>query len=162
MNKKKDIQKFYTQEEFEERQRNWKPHLGLNFLWTWWDVKDFFAELSYYLRKLLRIIESKLKRNGYPDIVYLGCDSWSLDYRIAELIIYGTKTLRERAIGNPANLSSMEEWHEILLAIQQGFEESIKLKDSEYEFGSDKEKVAQEKFEKGFDLFREYFYDLWD
>ena len=133
-----------------------------HLLWTWWDVKEFFAELSYYLRKLLRIIESKLKRNSFPEVVYLGCDSWSLDYRIAELIIYGTKTLREQAIGNPANLSGMEEWHKILLSIQEGFEEYINIKEVKYDFGSEEEKAAQEKFEKGFDLFREYFYDLWD
>ena len=31
-----------------------------------------------------------------------------------------------------------------------------------YDFGSEEEKMAREKVEKGFDLFREYFPDLWD
>ena len=134
-----------------------------HLMWTWWDVKDFFGELSYYLRKLLRIIESKLlNRDGSSKTAFINCDSWSLDWTIAELIIFGTKSLRERCIGHPSNLNGMEEWHKILLSIQEGFEEYINIKEMKYDFGSEEEKVAREKVEKGFDLFREYFPDLWD
>lgn len=161
LNKDDKVKRYYTIDELKDDVENWKAPFYYHFLWTWWDVREFFAELSYYLRKLLRIIESKLKRNGFPEVVYLDCDSWSLDYRIADLIIFGVKRIRERGIGYPYDLS-MGEWRRILLDIERGFEEWIKLHELKYKFGSDEEKQAQEKVEKAFDLLKEYFHDLWD
>jgi len=166
MSKKKDIEKWYTQEEFEERQRNWKPSLHHHLMWTWWDVTEFLGELSYYLRKLLRWVERHFlnRRSGGSKLVFIDCDTWSLDDTVAELVVFGIKSLRERDIGYPAIFDDEgKEWKEILLVIQEGFEEYINIHDcAKYEFQSDEEKQAQEKVEKGLDLFRKYFYNLWD
>lgn len=162
MSEKEDTQKRYTWEEVKEHLENWRPPFYYHLMWTWWDVMAFFAELSYYLRKFLRIVENKLLKQNISQMAFIHSDSWNLNSSVAELIIYGVKNIRDRGIGYPCVFSGIEEWHEILLTIQQGFEEYLNIHNVKYEWNSEDEKVAQEKVEKGLELFKKYFLDLWD
>lgn len=102
-------------------------------------------------------------KKGYSYI-----DTWSFDAYLCGVITGGLKELKNRHIGYPASLSK-EEWDEILGKIIDGFIAGKALIDMDYmedscrrEDWEPKEEAFKEKFEEGMNLFREYFFHLWD
>lgn len=98
--------------------------------------------------------------------------TWSLDWQLAEILPKVIRELKENKNGYPANETS-ESWEIILEDMALGFDASFKLLDLEY-MVDDKEKEGhyvedkemrenlEKQFEKGMDLFKKYFFDLWD
>ena len=93
---------------------------------------------------------------GYDDT-----DLWNLDVSISKRIVRMLKDFKKVTQGFPAKLDSFEEWMEILDKMiycfdfyGNCFDELYKLSKEEYD---KKLKLADE----GFDLFKEYYLDLW-
>ena len=81
-----------------------------------------------------------------------------LDATIARFLIPRLEAFKETADCNPANLSSLEEWHDIIQKIIDAFKETIAGQDtwSRANFQYDANKVKE-----GLMLFAKYFEDLW-
>tara|TARA_Y100000034_G_C6896755_1_gene413585 strand:+ start:1642 stop:1971 length:330 start_codon:yes stop_codon:yes gene_type:complete len=80
---------------------------------------------------------------------------WSLDHTIADFIYPRLVGFRERTCTYPGTLSGMDEWKEILDKMIKSFKY---IKD-EQEYYT---KVPSEELHEGLDLFRKYFFNLWD
>jgi hypothetical protein len=87
-------------------------------------------------------------RNGFPD-----SDIWNLDWSIAKYTLPRLKRLKEIQCGFPGDLGSMEEWDEIIDKIILAFD---KIANSEPPTEDCKE------IKEGLDLFRKYYFSLWD
>lgn len=93
---------------------------------------------------------SQKKENGFDDR-----ELWGLDYTIAAFIYPRLMRFREMKISYPPN-HTPDEWSEILLKMAEAFKlivisDSKRLSDDEYKL-----------IDSGLDLFREYYFDLWD
>jgi len=118
-------------------------------------------------------------RRGYAD-----CDGWNFDEYFSRLIIHSLKHLKKNKIGCPSELYDASnknnecwKWGEILEEIIQGFEASLEIidgcfsrikkdQDGNYrlsikEFEPKREQLSK-KFDRGMNLFHEYFFGLWD
>ena len=92
-------------------------------------------------------------------------DLWGLDFTFIKFIYPRLKLFRETSIGMPGNIyfdcgedddKAREKWNSILDEMLEGFKlaissESYPLMDEDHE-----------KLERSMDLFREYFFALWD
>jgi len=91
-------------------------------------------------------------------------ETWSLFSTIVKFILPRLKCYREHTGGYPACLKSVKEWEDILDQMIEAFE--LIYKDSqgiECEPDTEKQdKINENKIEKGLDLFRGYFFALWN
>lgn len=87
-------------------------------------------------------------KNGFPD-----SDVWNLDHSIAKYTLPRLKRLKEIQLGRPGDLS-MDEWNSIIDKMIASFSRIVD--GYAYEYEDDKE-VAE-----GLDLFRKYYFYLWD
>lgn len=109
-------------------------------------------------------------KNGYS---YM--DAWSVDYYLCDVIIGLVKLLKTNLHGAPSNLFDNEaenptwKWEEILDKIIEGFKAAHALLEMDYMDGchsreewEPKQKALEAKYNEGMDLFKEYFFNLWD
>lgn len=121
-----------------------------------------------------RTLKSKIQRfiRGYSDE-----DVWAMDYWFLEIVPKMLRQLRDNSMGRPTKFKTSGEWHNELNKIIYYFEQAnpdTMIEENEY--ASD-EKFAAQKFlereyelnkkrdemkNKGLDLFKEYFWELWD
>jgi len=111
---------------------------------------------------------------GYSDE-----DLWGFQDYLSVMIPSALRRLKEMNSSCPSDLydekkvnDEFHKWNEILEEIAQGFEATKnpdcmywdKAKEGYMEMKYDKKKSAQQakKFERGMDLFKEYYYNLWD
>lgn len=80
---------------------------------------------------------------------------WSLDFTIISFVLPRLKRFKEIIISYPGDITP-EEWKEILQKIINAFE--YLEKEENYPIEDDKIKQVEE----AMDLFREYFFSLWD
>lgn len=106
------------------------------FLWLCW------RELQYAWQRIFR---------GWDDRVI-----WSIDWYLAEVMPVWIRRLKETKIGYPMGMEE-DEWDKILDGIIEGFEAAYRIMDLTDEKGKD-----LDKFHSGMDLFKEYFFNLWD
>jgi len=127
-----------------------------------------FKKIKYFIQR---------GKRGYSDR-----DLWDFRDYLCEIIPKGVRRYK-KGMGCPANLWDKEaknnechKWGETVEEIAQGFEavkEMVDFRGCNYEkrlengayiFEYDKEraKLLTQKFEKGMDLFKKYFMDLWD
>jgi len=89
------------------------------------------------------------KRYGFDER-----ETWNLEFTFVAWIYPRLKMFRERNFGCPGSVT-LDEWHEILDEMIDGFESYLK----------DKKGIASEemikKTEKSLELFKEWFWDLW-
>lgn len=171
----------------------WEPTCSLEALFRhlenrkWYEklydrIYGIIYRLPQNTRHLLRSIKSYFirgKRGWAP------MDTWSLDAYLAEVIRDSVTHLRNTACGHPSDLSSMDEWHEILDKIAWSFDFAVKVIDcdihyfekdgfeSEERYEEVKESVSRAcrghvateeeiaKYKEGFELFQKYFMALW-
>lgn len=84
-------------------------------------------------------------------------DSWSFDYYMADVIAGGVRSIRERGISHPGELTP-ERWDEILLEIEQGMAAARRI-----QLGEDTDwnkDLAQ--FRKAMDHLKEWWFGIWD
>ena len=84
-------------------------------------------------------------------------ETWSLDQTLATYIVPRMKRFRDVTISFPADHDSLEHWVETLDQIIEGFE---LIADDPTTFDRTPEQNA--KIEQSLDLFRQYFFHLWD
>lgn len=117
-------------------------------------------------------------------------DWWSLDSYLADIIVKGVTKLRTQSHGFPYSIEkgteeeNINNWHNILDNILYTFKTCKSIIEGDVYYLSSKEYTEErfdiytrmvqetsgrllnreetEKFEKGFDLFKEYFFNLWD
>lgn len=87
-------------------------------------------------------------RNGFPD-----SQVWNLDHSIAKYTLPRLKRLKEIQHGMPGDLS-MKEWNSIIDKMITAFDKIVK--GYAYRYEDDKEVT------EGLDLFRKYYFYLWD
>ena len=87
-------------------------------------------------------------KNGFPD-----SDIWNLDWSIAKYTLPRLKRLKEVQHGFPGDLETIDEWYEILDKIIITFDRILK---------EDVNIEHEKEITEGLDLFRKYFFSLWD
>lgn len=111
---------------------------------------------------------------GYDDRA-----NWDMAFHIANLSIKLLNNLKEDKSGLPIDMYSgfefdyehgytkeqdkiaKERWDKILIDMIIGFESSIKIMDDKYTDDKEFNKL-EKKFNNGFNLFKKYFFNLWD
>lgn len=113
---------------------------------TW--IKHKINDLKYVINKW------RIKRKHTKPIPQ---ELWNLDFTFAEIISNYIAHFIKSKHGYPAKLSSNEEWDEILLKIQKGFE-NYATSDLNIDEGT----KEYEEFQEAFKLLNKYFMCLWD
>lgn len=84
---------------------------------------------------------------------------WNLDCTFIKWIIPRLKVFKEKTIGYPPDINSLEEWKEIIQKMIDAFEiYSMDL--PEYAYSSSHEEDSK-LMKEGFELFSKYFRNLW-
>ena len=111
-----------------------------------WAIRRFILEIPYRIRSIV----FRLK-HGFPRE-----DTWSLDDAVARFLAPRLRYLAENHIGYFDENINDEIWTAILFKMADGFERMTAP-----DWGSfDKDLLADA--EECLDLFREYFFNLWD
>jgi len=94
---------------------------------------------------------------GYSD-----SDVWDIDCYISHWMPSALRRLRHSGNSYPADLSGRDEWDKILDEMILGFEATRKVQ--ELEFGSTEEErsLVLAQANRGLELFRRHYFDLWD
>lgn len=94
-------------------------------------------------------------------------ETWSLDHTIARFIAPRLRVLQKQAHGHPPNLTQ-EGWENILGEIAEGFEAVLAIEEliwEKYDFDIKKyrqaEKELYRKANKGLELFKKWYFNLW-
>lgn len=86
-------------------------------------------------------------------------DSWSIDYAFAEWIVPRLDLLIKRDYGHPMSFREHpEKWMEVLNQMRDGFE--IYVKSDKKISVITEDEMAQ--VDQSLELFKKYFYNLWD
>jgi hypothetical protein len=183
MSNKNDNYEELTVNTFNEWQKEWeKEHPILNWIDNKFNNKSIFGyRASYTLTHPWIIIEAGWRQIRWAwQRVFYGHDEtvvWSLDWYLSKKMPIWMRELKERTVGVPTCIVKEDEqnengikdeywkaienrYDEILEEIAVGFESHLKANDVEYQ--SEEYKSLRNKFEKGFDLFREYYETFWD
>ena len=126
----------------------------------------------WHLRKRIKWAWQRLNR-GWDDTV-----AWNLSSYLARMLPMALADIAENANGYPANIDkkvtysttkSLREWEQVLKKMGRGFKaaESIMVADDKLflkDGGLDVQAYnkAMGEFNAGMDLFKEYFFSLWD
>ena len=141
----------------------WKPLYAI--MHPWLIIEKWNLEIKWASQRVFR---------GYDDRVI-----WSIDWYIANNLPKWLLKLKKNKIGVPTSMFEeeyysksyddlddvhMQQAHDkfdaILDQIIKGFQDYEKMNQVRYD--SPKYKELKESFDNGFDLFREYFSNLWD
>jgi len=133
----------------------WKivAEAGRRIKWAWqrvfrgWDDRVIWS-IDYYLAEMIPfwILELKKNKRGVPTIMFSKDDYTGENYEVSDEVI-------EKRSG---------EYNEILDNIIAGFVCYKKMHDMEYKHKSAEWIACDEIFDRGLDLFKEYFGTLWD
>ena len=128
-----------------------------------------FEEIKYFIQR---------GRRGYSDR-----DLWSFTDYLCDIIPPALRDLAKNSMGCPGELwdkkaknNECHKWDEILEEIAQGFEAAKEMDNSSgckyekrlkdgcitYENDMKKIKLLTKKLDRGLDLFKKYFLNLWD
>jgi hypothetical protein len=140
---------------FWNRLENRKPSFWLKLRWKWNSISNAYYETKWFVQTIFR---------GYSDR-----DCWDIDHYIARKALPVLKKFIKNLHGYPSNLCnhppevSCEDfgctafcrWHLIVGKIIEAFEYII---EDDYMYDSYKQRTIEE----GLDLFRKYYFSLWD
>jgi len=117
-----------------------------------YNIRNFPREIKWFFQRGIR---------GYSD-----SDLWSLDDYLSKWLPKALKQFNERRLGHPYALND-KKWDKILKDIIKGFEAHHRYTNFEYgDVSVNKLDKLMEKdrdtFNKGLDLFREHYSNLWD
>ena len=140
---------------------------GYAFAHPWKIVGHLKRELKWAWQRVFR---------GYDDRI-----SWSIDFYLNSNLPKWIRQLKENQHGVPsvcfeekdwnedeskydenAEERAKEKWDNILDNIAEGFEAKQQIDDESLWVGNSGYAELNKKFEKGFDLFRQYYDNLWD
>ena len=128
---------------------------------------DIFDEIKYFIER---------GRKGYSSR-----DLWSFSDFLCEIIPDAVRKLKKKSFGCSSELydksrinDECHKWKKILEEIAQGFEAGKSILDLKYfkhekkgeyythEIDEEKSKLLAQKYERGMELFKRYFFSLWD
>jgi len=96
-------------------------------------------------------------------------DTWDFDNYLCDVITSGLRELKKYQTGVPTEIyikyddtHAQEEWHKILDKIIEGFDCAKLLINDYCELEHEERMRAEIIRNEGFDLFKEYFMNLWD
>ena len=117
---------------------------------------NIYKEIKYFIQR---------GRRGFSDR-----DLWELDFYIVNTIGNAISRYKKNLCGYPASLTP-EKWDKILNDIKDGFKAAEIIidrslmttdKDGKLNFNEDLYKDYMKRFNKGMDLFKKYFFNLWN
>lgn len=158
----KEIQDISTFLEDLDRMTPWYMKIYYWFYRNTRDVRFFFTRtLPCFFHR---------GRKGYS---YM--DAWSVDYYLCDVIPGLLRLLKANLHGAPGDIyddeaeNPMWKWEEMLDEMIEGFEAAKSILEHEYmrdsyerEEWEPKLKELQDKYDRGMDLFKEHFFQLWD
>jgi len=157
----KEIQDLSTFLEEQYRKLSWLKKVYYFFLRR---TRDFHAARQKFECFFIR------GKKGYS---YL--DTWSFDAYLCKVIPGGIQTLIDNLHGAPVDLMDegdndpLSKWRETLEKIRDGFLAGQKIIDMDFwvigddaETNMKMENRLRAEFEEGMDLFKKYFFHLWD
>lgn len=109
-------------------------------------IMELIDEVRYFIQR---------GRRGYSDR-----DMWGLDYYLTSWMPSALKQLRRTKQGTPIGLSEIQ-WQGKLARIIRAFETAQKLSDLTYIKPEEYQKALKQ-FRKDFDVFKNYYFNLWD
>ena len=153
-----------------------------NKLFAWYYAPLRWVKAVMYWPMNIKHAYQRVSR-GWSD-----ADTWGMDWHLARVIPQMARHLAKNLTGCPASLyddgvseeDRLHKWKEILETMASGFEQKIKWEDEycemmglKYHEGIFKEpefktlydfkdKQINDEFNKSMDLFKEYFWNLWD
>jgi len=135
----KEVRKY-----FKDMKANWTV---LDWIEHWWHI--YFWNHIRYIPSNIKYFIQRGKR-GYSDQ-----DVWNFSDYLSDVISQGVRQLIKEQHGYPNNLTD-KQWKSILRKIAKTFEL--------YEIGRRRQLTNKECeiFERGWELFKEYFESLWD
>jgi hypothetical protein len=147
----------FTMDHWNEEHEIWKGYR------PWWGT--LAQNIKWWLekhgpRQLLRQHKwnkQRIKR-GFSDL-----DLWGFDHFLAQVIRDGVLELDRIKHGWPGEPMTFEEWGQVLRNIADGMDAAITVQNLDYDYKDPS--VVQEledRRQKGFALFSEYFLHLWD
>lgn len=106
-------------------------------------------------------------KKGYSDL-----DVWGFDAYLCKVMVGGLTKLIDNLHGHPYEFGDthpddpLAAWSAVLKEMREGFEAAHKIidphsVDDDYEVMANY-KELEDKFNRGMDLFKKYFFDLWD
>jgi len=116
--------------------------------WVW--VEDVIRNLKWAAQRVFR---------GYDDTVV-----WSIDWHLCEYMPKWLCTLKENKQGYPADFyenGGEEAWNKVLDDMIAGFEAGFKIL-NEPPIDKDEYQALTDRWSSGMELFKEYFFALWD
>lgn len=93
-------------------------------------------------------------RRGWAD-----CDAWSMCDYLPDVIIGMLYNIRDNLHGHPISFDSPEKWKITLNLMIDGFVAAKEINDFKY---TDCNDVVWQRFQRGMNLFKKYFFSLWD
>ncbi len=145
---------FWTKDDAEPEQVHWSMD---ELFYDLMQPKPWYKETWWWLCRKVRAIRSIPRRIGWfwqrGRRGYSDADTWSFDHYLSVVIAGGVRQLAERNFSYPCDGITAEEWKEVLHKIADGLESTVThpYTDSAYE-----------QWEESMDLFRRYYFDLWD
>lgn len=139
------------------------------------DIKlTFWEEIYYFFVRNYNKIKYKVQdvkyffqrgKKGYSDL-----DIWDFSDYLCDVLKNGLRELKEISNGCPHGVYDASKkddecwkWDEILTEMIEGFEAGSKILGGDaYGMHADEIKKLEEKFYNGMDLFKKYFFHLWD
>ncbi len=142
-----------------------------NQIWEHLNPPTIFHHTHWFLEThgvqvQLRNVKSFLQRGKRG---YAQRDLWHFSGYLATMLPEAICDLRDNVIGYPCSLESSEEWEDVLTQIADGFDAGKQLQEGPVDasdltvYGDDASAdELQARFDNGMELFKEYFFDLWD
>jgi hypothetical protein len=125
----------------------------------WYNIKRFVIDLFY--PKTYRFLWQKITR-GWDD-----SDTWSLDYTLAKWILPRLKRFKQLSFGCPTNFTE-KQWDEMIDEMIWAFdyiandrENEIFTENGNFEKEREEWKKAEDRCDKGLELFGKYMRGLW-
>ena len=115
-----------------------------------------FKKIKYFIQR---------GRRGFSDE-----DLWDFSYYLSNTICEGIKEFRKDISGYPSSMTP-EKWAETLASIEDGFKAALTIsdrsltvtgKDGKIEFNDELYADYMKRFNKAMDLFKKYYFGIWD
>ena len=134
----------------------------------WFEISCFASKIMDTPRKIYRKIKKFIQRGfrGWAEE-----DVWSLHYHLARIISESVHRLRLTSHGYPCVLKDEYEWDDILSKIEMAFSLAmyedalirfVDCKESPSGYKTARNEEMEKSIEEGMDLFKKYFFNLWD
>lgn len=136
---------------------------------------DFLKDLKWlgsFRYKLLHFIPDSIReiKWAFQRAIrgYSNKDVWSIDYFLCDIMPKMLRKLAKDSFGCPTDLydnknkeDECHKWLKVLEKMAEGFEAGQKINDMDFDNEQERKKL-EKKFDKGMDLFKKYFFSLWD